>query len=190
MLYIRMWLERRTDLTPNVSSPPASTFSHYQEVCQSNYFPFNGIKKNKQMCGCCIKEGSALLCYLHPDSALLPVFLLLTATISSLICSTAGGNVSAGAGCLPHCCRWQCRVTGKKTRATGSCGAAGCLLAPADACGRPTKLQGILTITVCKDFWQCDPPLPPIQGPFVLSLHSLQETISSAGQRLENKLHI
>lgn len=64
------------------------------------------------------------------------------------------------------------------------------LTASVDACGRPTQLQGILTITVCKDFWQCDPPLPPMQGPFVLSLHSLQQTISSTGQRLENNLHM
>lgn len=35
-----------------------------------------------------------------------------------------------------------------------------------------------------------DPSLPPIQGPFVHSLHSLQQTISNAGQRLENKLHV
>lgn len=37
-------------------------------------------------------------------------------------------------------------------------------------------LQGNLTITVCKDFWQCDPLLPPIQGPFVPSLHLLLQT--------------
>ena len=126
---------------------------------------FNQIKTNN--CACDIEEGSALLCNLHLDSALLSVLLLLKATISSLIYSTAGTCAQQqwqqfpGAGCLPVCCRWQCRVTEK----TEQLEVEELLTAP--------LLQGILTITVC--YYISDLSLPPIQGPFVLSLHSPQK---------------
>lgn len=44
-------------------------------------------------------------------------------------------------------------------------------------------LQGILTITVWKYFWQGDPLLPPLQDPFVPSLHLLSQRFWTWGSR-------
>lgn len=95
MLYVGRWLKKtdRFDIKFFIylQHPPTLTI---KRALKSINFPFNQIKTNN--CACDIEEGSALLCILHLDSALLSVLLLLKATISSLIYSTAG-NVRAAA---------------------------------------------------------------------------------------------